>query len=124
MGSYVETLLLSPGPDLAAALPAGCGPDLASTASMMYPPGVLHKGCQTTPKVGRVLGTQVKLVCRAFQRELNRLVGRAAGQIVLQLYLEPLHRFPPERMAGTGLLPPTSPVHTRPPPFHCWHPSQ
>jgi hypothetical protein len=112
MRSHIQTLLLSPGPNLAAALPAGRGADLAPGALAVNPPGVLDKGRQPTPKVGGMLGAQIKFVRRPFQRELNRLVGRAAGQIVLQLYLEPLHRLPPERMAGARVQPPTSTVHT------------
>jgi len=106
---HVKTLLLSPDPDLTAALPAGRGADLGPAAPAVHPPGVLDKGFKPTPQVGRVLGTQIKLVRRAFQRELNRLVGRAAGQIVLQLYLKPLHRFPPERMAGAKAPAPDEP---------------
>jgi hypothetical protein len=113
VGSHVETLLLCPGPNQPAALPTGRGPDLGPAAATVHPPRVLDKGRQPAPKVGRMLGAQIELVRRAFQCELNRLVGRAAGQIVLQLYLKPLHRLPPEeRMAGANLQPPASRVHT------------
>jgi hypothetical protein len=103
MGGHVKTLLLSPGSYLAAAFPAGCRPGPDSAASTVNPPGMLNKRRKPTAKVVRVLGAQVKLVRRAFQRELNRLVRRTAGQIVLQLYLEPLHRLPPRRMAGAKI---------------------
>jgi hypothetical protein len=96
VSSDVKALLLSPGANVATALPAGRGPDLNSGAATVNPPGVLDKRCQPAPKIGRMLGAQIKLVRRAFQRELNRLVGRAAGQVVLELYLKPLHRLPPK----------------------------
>ncbi len=113
VGRHVQTLLLSPGPNLAAALPAGRSPDLRPDAATVHSPRMLDKRRQPTPKIGRMLGAQIKLVRRAFQRELNRLVGWAAGQIVFQLYLKPLHRLPPKtEWPGQNLTPPVSPVHT------------
>jgi hypothetical protein len=98
---HVKTLLLSPRPDLATALAAGRGTDLGPAPPAVHPPRAINKRRQPAPQVGRVLGAQIKLIRRAFQRELNRLVGRAAGQVVLQLYLKPLHLLPP-RAKGRG----------------------
>jgi hypothetical protein len=121
VGSHVKTVLLSPGPNLAAALAARRGPDLSPDAATVHPSRVLDKRRQPTPKVGRMLGAQVKLVRRAFQREHNRLVGRAAGQIVLQLYLKPLHRLPP-KSEWPGQTSSRRPARfiPQPTPFHCW----
>jgi hypothetical protein len=120
MRSHVKTLLLSPRPDLAAALPAGRGTDLGPAPPAVNPPGAIDKRRQPAPQVSRMLGAQVKLIRRAFQRELNRLVGRAAGQIVLQLYLKPLHRLPP-RAKGRGKPPASGPAPfiPQPRPIHC-----
>jgi hypothetical protein len=97
---YLEPLLLGPGPDLAATLPAGRRPDGHVTAPVVHPPGVLDKGRQPMAQIGRVLGAQIQFVRPAIQAELDGLVGRPPGQVVFQLYLEPLHR--PPRADGRG----------------------
>ncbi len=103
MGSYVKPVLLSPGSYLAAAFPAGCGPGPDPAAPAVNSPGMFDKRRKPTAKVVRMLGAQIELVRRPLQRELNRLVRRTAGQIVLQLYLEPLHCLPP-RADGRGKI--------------------
>jgi hypothetical protein len=121
MGSHLKTLLLSPGPYLAAALPAGRGPGPDPAASMVDPPGMLDKRREPTAKVVRMLGAQIKLVRRAFQHELNRLVGRTAGQVILQLHLEPLHYLPPKSgWPGQKFNRRRAPFIPRPQAFHCW----
>jgi hypothetical protein len=121
MGRHLKTLLLSPGPYLAAALPAGGGPGPDPAASMVDPPGMLDKRRKPTAKVVRVLGAQIKLVRRAFQHELNRLVGGTAGQVVLQLYLETLHYLPPKSgWPGQKFNRRRAPFIPRRQPFHCW----
>jgi len=38
---------------------------------------------------------QIDLVLQAVQAKLHGLVGRAASQVVLKMYFDPLHYFPP-----------------------------
>jgi hypothetical protein len=46
-------------------------------------------------QVGGMPCVQVQLVGSAIDAELHGLIGRAAREIVLELYFELLHRFPP-----------------------------
>lgn len=63
-----------------------------------YHPGALYESCQLLAERGRVLGVQVYVVVPAVQAEHNGFIGRTAGQIVLELYLELLHLLPPNIM--------------------------
>ncbi len=68
---------------------------------MTNPPGVLNKGRQPMSQIGGMSGVQVQLVGRAVEPELDSLVGRAPGQVILERYLYPLHRLPHERCPGS-----------------------
>jgi hypothetical protein len=46
-------------------------------------PGMFHEWRQLTAERGCVAGVQVKFVGSAIQTELDSLVSRAAGQIIL-----------------------------------------
>jgi len=59
-----------------------------------YQPGPLYETCQLLAKAGRVLGIQLYFVLPAVHAEQEGSVGRTAGQIALELYLDLLHLFP------------------------------
>lgn len=44
---------------------------------------MLHEWRQLTAERGGMAGVQIELICSAIQAELDGLVSRAAGQIVL-----------------------------------------
>ena len=58
---------------------------------------MLEKARDLLAKVGRMPGVEVDLVGAAIDAELDCLIGWAAGQVVLQPYIDPLHHGPPKR---------------------------
>jgi hypothetical protein len=89
-----EALLFGPGAYLTAALPAGCGSDRAPRPQPNRP-GVLDEPRQLPAEFGCVSGVEVDRVDLPVYAELDGLIGRAARQIVFQLYFDPLHCLPP-----------------------------
>jgi hypothetical protein len=71
-------------------------------------PGPRHEGGKLPAEGGSVLGVQVYLVIPAVHAERKGLVGRAAGQIVLELDFDLLHCFPPDIMRQPESFPASS----------------
>jgi hypothetical protein len=71
-------------------------------------PGPHYESCQLLAEAGSVLGIQVYLVIPAIHAEHKGFVGRTAGQIVLELYFDFLHLFPPNIMRQPESFPPGS----------------
>ena len=78
-----------------AARPAGRGPGRGLEPPLWHQPGTFHEGCEPVAEVRGMPRVQVELVGSAIDTELHGLIGRAAGEIVLQLYFDLLHCFPP-----------------------------
>src|SRR5215472_10957354 len=77
-------MLLCPGPDITRELAACRGPPGAAGLRPPGPAGVLEVGGELLAELGGVLGVQVDLIVGALEREPDGLLGRAAGQVVLQ----------------------------------------
>ena len=92
--SDVEALCLGPQADMPAAFPAGRRPG-RRVRTPRTQPGVLDEAGQLPAEVGRVLCVQIDFEGAPVNTEPDRLVSRTAGQIVLQLDIEPLHYYPP-----------------------------
>jgi len=56
---------------------------------------MFHKWSDLAAELVGMPGVQVDLVFRAVHAKLHGLVGRAASQVVLKMYFDPLHYFPP-----------------------------
>ena len=56
---------------------------------------VLEKTRELPAKVSGMPGVEVNLVRAAIDTELDGLVGWAASQVILQLYIDALHYLPP-----------------------------
>jgi hypothetical protein len=59
--------------------------------------GVLEKARELPAKVGGMPRVEVNLVRAAVYGESHCLVSWAASQIILKLYIDPLHYAPPRR---------------------------
>jgi hypothetical protein len=93
-----EAVLLRPGADLAAALPAGCRPDRAAHLPGPGRPGVLHEAAQLPAQLSGMPRVEVDRVRPAVYAEFDGLVGGAPGQVVFQLHFDPLHYVPPSQL--------------------------
>jgi hypothetical protein len=56
---------------------------------------MFDKSSKQAAELGGMPVAQIDLVVRAVQAKLHGLVGRAASQVVLKVYFDPLHYFPP-----------------------------
>src|SRR5262252_8574541 len=77
-------MLLCPGPDITRELAACRGPPGAAGLRPPGPAGVLEVGGELLAELRGVRGVQVDLIAGALEREPDGLLGRAAGQVVLQ----------------------------------------
>jgi hypothetical protein len=93
--SDVETLCLCPQTDAPAAFPAARRPGRRVPAPRSRQPGVFDEAGQLPTEVGGVLCVQIDFVGAPVNAEPDRLVRRTAGEVVLQLDIEPLHYYPP-----------------------------
>ncbi len=95
MVRHGETPLLSPGTYVAAPLPARRRPDPGTGQLAVRLAGMIHERGKQPAELGRMPRAQVDLVVGAVHAEPDGLVRRAASEIVLQKYFDPLHYFPP-----------------------------
>jgi hypothetical protein len=79
-----DALVFGPGPDIRSALAAGCGPPGPAALPPPGPAGVGDERRELRAERGGVAGAQVDLVAGAAEPEPDRLIGRAAVEVVFQ----------------------------------------
>jgi hypothetical protein len=66
---------------------------------------MFHKWSKLAAELAGMPVAQIDLVLRAVHAKLHGLVGRAASQVVLKMYFDPLHYFPPNCALGLAADP-------------------
>jgi hypothetical protein len=105
MFGYGESLPFGPGTYLAAPFPACCRSSPRSRPLRLRRTGVLHKRSKLAAELGGMPVAQIDLVLCAVHAKLHGLVGWAASQVVLKMYFDPLHYFPPNCALGLAADP-------------------
>jgi hypothetical protein len=95
MFGHGEAVLLRPCVYLAAAFAAGSRPGGGPRPSCTSQPGSLDEGAQQVTEAGGMFGIQVDFVGPAINAEVDGLVGRAAGQVILKPNVDLSALLPP-----------------------------
>jgi hypothetical protein len=95
MLGHGESLPFGPGTYVAAPFPARCRSSPGAPPLRVNHACVIHKRSELTAELGGMPGAQIDLVVHAVHAKLHGLVRRAASQVVLKMYFDPLHYFPP-----------------------------
>jgi hypothetical protein len=95
MLGHGEPLPFGPGTYLAAPLPARCRSGPRARPLRAHHACMFHELSKLAAELAGMPGAQIDLVVHAVHAKLHGLVGRAASQIVLKMYFDPLHYFPP-----------------------------
>jgi hypothetical protein len=66
---------------------------------------MLHKWSKLAAELAGMPVAQIDLVVHAVHAKLHGLVGRAASQVVLKMYFDPLHLLSPELRIRSGSQP-------------------
>jgi hypothetical protein len=93
----VQALLLRPGAYLATAFPARQRPGRRAPVRRADQARVLEEARDLPAKLLSMPGAEVNFVGAAIDAELDCLISRAASEVILQSYIEPLHDVPPRR---------------------------
>jgi hypothetical protein len=88
-----DAVVFHPRPDVAAALPARCGPRRPAARTAAGLAGVVDVGRDLLAEGGGVLRAEVDLVVGAVEPEPQRLVGWAAVKVVFEFDSDPLCRW-------------------------------
>jgi len=102
---YGESLPFGPGTDLAAPFPARRRSSPRTRPLRLRRTCMLHERSKLAAQLGGMPVAQIDLVVRAVHAKLHGLVGRAASQVVLKMYFDPLHYFPPNCALGLAADP-------------------
>jgi hypothetical protein len=90
-----EAVVIGPGANCTAPLPARCRPGACALPVRAYDPCVLNERRKLSAEVGSMSCAQVDFVARAVDGKGYGLVGGSPGQVVLEPYIDSLHYFPP-----------------------------
>jgi len=105
MFGHGESLPFGPGTYVAAAFPARCRSSPRARPLRVRRACMLHKRSKLAAELAGMPVAQIDLVLRAVHAKLHGLVGRAASQVVLKMYFDPLHYFPPNCALGLAADP-------------------